>query len=517
MSEAAVHLLQAETPVQWHAGAWRVAEATELRIVTHTPCEMDLDGRPLPWHATDRGARVTLPFAVGRLTLTVRRTGSVQRFPIDVAPADNKLRSQLWMAMLSQLDEWLPGVIGGVEGPRQGGLALMGRDTAVAVEALLPLLPAYERALALVAAHPRTLEQHAISERPIHRARHATSGALSWISRHPREAAWLNPHADADLIGLPPLIPLDTYRDTLDHPANRYIVWQLGRIVTRLTHAADHLSKATVSDLNHSRVWRDARVTALRRAAHDMQRILRTGPLRTVRPAPANGAALLVLLDDPQYARAHRLGRRILRSGLHGTLDQSVATRPSFHLYELWCLLAVQRALAEVVGNQWKWRLYKKAKLLSLLGSGSGAVWKATHPSGRELKLLFNPRFQSLLTKSSPNKRHSITAERRPDLCITSGDRWLVLDAKYRVGQSALGDAFTSAHVYRDALRWPAHGGRPTQALLLAPRADATTSLWFEPAFAKDNGVGAVALTPGSEHSDLPHRLEQALLGNQHG
>ena len=82
--------------------------------------------------------------------------------------------------------------------------------------------------------------------------------------------------------------------------------------------------------------------------------------------------------------------------------------------------------------------------------------------------LTLNPRFPSNDVAAPTHGPHSISAERRPDLCLTLSrggtPTWLVLDAKYRVGRTHLGRAMASAHIYRDALRWKDAGGRARRA-----------------------------------------------------
>ena len=494
-------------PVHRSGGVWRAQEAQRLRVrIEGGPWELDLNGRGLAWDQDLPGVVLATPFAVGRLTLTLRGEGRVHEVPVDVEAAESKLGADLWEALLADLEDWLPGLSAGIEGPLQGGLGLDGLDLPSAVEAVLPLVPAFEQSIRRVLDAPRQRTVTELADRPLHRAQRATAETLAWISRHPREAAWLRPETDGALAGPPPMLPLPLSYDTLDHPANRHLVWLIRRVVRRLQGAADVLGRAACSELNDTLAWRNARCAALQVAARRLQRLDRTGPLRDVQGAPATEAALMVLLDAPAYARAHRLGRRILRGGLQTDAPPAVATRPSYHLYELWCFLAIARGLRQELGGGWSWRLRKRTRLLDLAGTGSGAWFEGKGPGDEEVRVLFNPRFSSLVrfdSPAAPAKRHAVTRERRPDIVVTrrSGDQrsWVALDAKYRVGVSALADAFSSAHIYRDSLRWPKFGGPPRAAALLSPRADAGTALWFAPWFAQRHGVGAIALAPGAD------------------
>ncbi len=82
--------------------------------------------------------------------------------------------------------------------------------------------------------------------------------------------------------------------------------------------------------------------------------------------------------------------------------------------------------------------------------------------------------------------------------------RWLCLDAKYRSEASQVADAFTSAHIYRDSLRWDGFGkeGCCAGAVLLVPATDPKGEHWFEKDFRDSHGVGAFQLTPGQPSPD---------------
>jgi hypothetical protein len=89
----------------------------------------------------------------------------------------------------------------------------------------------------------------------------------------------------------------------------------------------------------------------------------------------------------------------------------------------------------------------------------------------------------------------STSHERIPDIVITfetEAERgFVVLDAKYRHGRSAILEEMAVAHIYRDSLRW--HGSGPRFALLLLPAASAPPWL-SDDAFQRAERVGTVAL-----------------------
>ena len=91
--------------------------------------------------------------------------------------------------------------------------------------------------------------------------------------------------------------------------------------------------------------------------------------------------------------------------------------------------------------------------------------------------------------------------------------KWYVLDAKYRTKRRNVLEAMTSAHVYRDALRW--HERRPECAVLLVPRGGGAP--WLEqPDFISRQHVGVCAFGPGNQSSKRPSIVDRGktLQGN---
>ncbi len=482
-------------------GGWVLEEArTWMVTAPGGPWEVLLDDAPLAWDAALGGVRLELPFAVGHLTLTLARAGERWRLPLRVRPAQEKLDTPTWEALLADLEGWLPGLSAGVEGPRVGRVGLTGVAAPLYAEAVLPLLPTLEAALRVLLEQPRQRQEDRLSEVPLHRTRAATLETVAWLSSHPREAAWLHPEKSVELSGPPPSLPVRATRDTLDHPANRHVAWLLLAVQRRLGEAAGVLAAAKASELNRTGAWIAARVAALRRWAARLERLRRRSFLRGLRAAPATESAMLVVLDHPLYARVHRLSRRVLaaRFALESG-PEAAATRPSFDLYELWCFLRLQRWLAAELGEGWRWKGRGLERLLALSGTGAGARFTA-RSGERRLSLLFNPTFTGALVKPKKHGRVSVSTERRPDIVLAWEGRgrrgWLALDAKYRAGAKGIGRALEAAHIYRDALRWPRYGGRCAGTWLLVPRRTADAALWFGEDFHREHGLGAVCLRP---------------------
>jgi hypothetical protein len=241
-----------------------------------------------------------------------------------------------------------------------------------------------------------------------------------------------------------------------------------------------------------------------------------------------SAGALLSVVDDPVYGRFQRLARRFLSPRLapdwdpgHPDRDCPAPVRPSFELYELWTFLELQRLLAaRLPGVAWSGVGLEHVR--SLTGSGAGARWVGRWPGRGTLTVRFNQTFRGYLSRGGAGGEgpYSISGERRPDLVVTwdpdpdnqaSAPAWVCLDAKYRVTREHLGDAFASAHIYRDALRWEAYGGRCRGAVLVAPAMVEDCAPWFSPTFRQREGVGVIRLTPGRAESVVAEWMVEAV------
>lgn len=482
-------------------GGWEVEEARTYSLRAPARVEARLEDRPLEWQQEASGFVLDLPHVVGRYRLEVVASGRTTVYPLVVRPASSKVSETEWEAMLADLDRWLPGLVAGAEGAGVGHVGLQGAPAPFAVTALLPLVQLFERALDAVLEQPRTLEIDRIEDVLLVHARRPTPEALTWLARHPDVAQWLDIEREDRLTGLPPRMPQRLLDQTRDHPANRYLRWLVEQVVRRFRAIASALDTVRGHDLTSTRAWADAKARSLREAATGLERRVRRSFLAGLRPQPATAAALLVVTDHPHYARVHRLGRRFLSPLFSlGGEGPAASTRPSFELYELWCFFATWQALDRAAGPDLKWHLVGERALF--VGPSGGEVRLHTTWCGAPLVVHFNPTFTSSLNPRPRHGRWSITGERRPDITVgwahPEHSAWIALDAKYRVGRSALADAFASVHIYRDSLRWEGRGGPCRAAALLAPRRTADCELWFTPRFFEDHGIGVHALRPGT-------------------
>ncbi|WP_437603074.1 DUF2357 domain-containing protein [Sorangium sp. So ce590] len=470
-----------------------------------------LGPRELPW-SEERGS-FTLDVGqwVGSASLRVAHGAQETVVAVEVAPRREKLSEGAWLALLADLEAWSPGLAIGLEGGGVGTVQTEGTTATVLAAALLPLVPALVRAVRAIAAAPRELATATREDVPLRAVRRADRETLHWLARHPAAACAVDPWLAARAGQLDPYVPQDTTHETIDHPVNRYIAWLVGRVARVLGDLGGALGRAAGNPRLQpdTAQWCRARARAAAGAADELSATLRRTFLGSLTPTPATEAALLAVQDDPVYARAHALARPFLspRFRLRESLDGGEApVRPSFELYELWALLAVQRALAEALdGWTWTWRQAPASELLA--GFGAGAAFTARRAEdGARVVIRYNMTFPGYLARGTSD-RYSVSGERRPDIVISfeppGGPRsWICLDAKYRVRREALADAFVSLHIYRDALRWETFGGTCRGGLLLAPAVDPECQPWFAAEFRERFGIGAWRLTPG-EPPDL--------------
>lgn len=486
-------------PVSLVDGAFVLEECRRYRIRAPGASEVWLGEQTLKLGSSG-SATVALDHAVGELELRATSPEGVDaRYRIRVIPRREKLPPESWVNLLQELEEGLSGLSVGVMGPGVGAVGTGGISAPLLVSALLPLLPALVRALQAILDGPRHVEDEHESERKLHECRRIDSSTLSWISRHPEVGRWLDGWRAVELVEPPPRVPVVASVSTLDHPVNRYVAWLTRRVIEQLDAVAVRLDEIAAKVEDPS--WCRARAKRARAGADRIRRLRDRSWLRGIRSEPATEAALLVVTDEPGYARFHRFARRFCAPAFRladSAEDPRAAVRPSFSIYELWCFFAVRRLLAARLPD-WRWTAERLENLRT--GTGRGARFVATRGDQR-LAIEFNPTFRSWYTRKD-RARHSLSGTRRPDIVITLDDGhgqggWLVLDAKYRAGRENLADALASAHIYRDSLRDTGRGGRCTGAMLLVP-GPCDVADWVDPTWHEREGQGITSLAPGSD------------------
>jgi hypothetical protein len=435
---------------------------------------------------------------------------------VRVIPRPEKLDERAWLRMVTDLETWLPGVSVGATGGTSGELDRSGTlDAPLAAIALLPMVPALARALRTITSAPRERELQIEEHVPLRAVRKANADSLLWLCRHPDAAlavdAWRSLEAEA----VEPRIPQGRTHFDHAHPVNRYVAWALQRAISVLDGLANRLTTiaARPGSNDDDRDWATARARAARVAALDLAQLRRRSFLHKIPPAPPSPSALLSLRDAPAYARFHAIVRPFTspRFRWDPARDEAGA-RPTYELYELWTFLAVVRQI-EARLPSWKSRWRHKTTKDFAGGIGPQTRFELLGDPGL-LSFHFNLTFPGY---RQPEAGHfSLSKERRPDIVVsfsptTGTGRWMFLDAKYRVSRQAIGDAFESIHIYRDALRWSELGGQARAGYLLVPAHDADVDPWFTADFQQRHSCGCLELRPGYESPELHERIAAAL------
>ncbi len=437
--------------------------------------------------------------------------------PVRVQPRQSKLTDTLWIGMLTDLENWLPGVSAGTEGGKSGNVGKEGVPLPFIAEALTPLLTVFERALQVLLENPRQRDITIQDDIPLRMVRKVDRETLRWVTRHPQLQEHLDPWKSLALPGPAPLISQRLTVEIIDHPANRYISWLVYEVESTLCRAADGLDRAAAKGSEDSQLWCRSRANALRKGADRLLQLWRRSFLSRIQREPLSEAALQVVFDDPTYLQVHQIGRLFLNPLFRYETQQSAyqaAVRPSYSVYELWAFLAVCRQMRAALPD-WKWAGCKLSNLLDPCSTGDGALFRAQDVSGGTVEIRFNATFASYFNRSN-HKRWSISGERRPDITISyqpkNGEgRWLCLDAKYRVGRQNLADSFSSVHIYRDALRYDSFGGTCQAVLLLSPARSEDTAGWFSKEYINQYGAGVWEFKPGMHDMELGNLITKVL------
>lgn len=438
---------------------------------------------------------------------------------VSVKPREEKISDTLWVSMLQDLEDWLPGVSTGVEGGKGGQVGSSGVSAPLIAEALSPLLPAFERAIRSVLEQPKLADISIFEELPLRKVRRVDRETLKWVSRHPEIHEHLDPWKSLELSEHQPTVLQRRTIDILDHQVNRYISWLIRRVEQVLKNTAiklDDISNGKLMD--ETAFWCKSRSKSLRQGSDRLLKLWRSSFLSLIRQEPLTETALQIVLDEPDYARVHKIGRLFLNPlfQLHGENNKpKAAVRPSFSIYELWCFFAIGEQL-KIIFPDWIWTTSGKEKLLGSSATGEGARYHALSPSGDTIQVLFNSTFAGYFYRSD-KARWSISGERRPDIIVCykphgKEGKWICMDAKYRVGQKNLSDAFSSVHIYRDSLRYSGYGGRCQASVLLAPSMSVDTEDWFCNEYLSTHGGGVWELKPGLSSCELGVWLTNVLM-----
>lgn len=235
-----------------------------------------------------------------------------------------------------------------------------------------------------------------------------------------------------------------TLRQSESTPINGYLRWEVDRLRS-MAQSVVSASWFTKIDANLA-----VPVYALAQAAEEWR--LRLISVRPVHHVPS----LHVRLRDPLYERAFR-DLRLLWLALQPLRDsEPVGLKDLPTMYEYWVFLRIAQILKTrfptVIRNSDP--LIKRAGSQLVMTAGSKSIIVLADSSGRRIKCQYRRLFLGLPT-----------TDQEPDAIIEveDGTRFLMIDAKYRIGQDhpylaryglagPLADDVNVLHRYRDAI-----------------------------------------------------------------
>ena len=273
---------------------------------------------------------------------------------------------------------------------------------------------------------------------------------------------------------------------TPDTPANRAMKSLLMRFRSKVSSLADLIATGKLCGSHEDQAARRPRRLQLLRSLIDATtKILTTYPFSHVTTSVTTAAAFAQIAAHPTYRLAYRSGMSAMRLGVESTsaLDLLNVT-PSWGIYETWCFIKVKETIEQITG-------LRLEPVNSTLAAAELAM-RGTFDDGLTIDLCF----QALFPAGGAAGRRSawsVSRERRPDMIVVLGGeagRFIVLDAKYRAGRTAVLDSMASAHIYHDSLRMGQI--RPELCLLLTPGMTELPAL-EEPSFLQRHGVGALS------------------------
>jgi hypothetical protein len=450
------------------------------------PCRLYIDDVELQ-KAPDGSFSWTAGFFAGRVSaVVVENTGDEHAFYLVVEPAEQKLATEQFAAMLGEIRGFDAKLLLGISA---GALEFGSEGCAGRFDMLVQWTRLKQHGrnfLAAMAALSRTEHRFlrpAFQSISLAQVRHLPPLAL--LDRRLAALA-IGETLDGDAlesIRLRAHVPAAT----ADTPANRALLSLLMRFrstVLQLTDWAQSPSDRLSKEDHAAR--RPRRLHVLGEFSATVERLRSMRPFSEVAKAEITAAGLTQVAAHPLYSCAYRKGVEALRRGAEGeNLHEHLQASPSWGVYETWCFVRLCAVLERAIG------IVLRPSKPSV--ASADLAMSFAFPDGQKVELLFQPVFAS---ESPFVDRHawSLSKERRPDilLMLTQGSerRFIVFDAKYRSGRENVLDAMSSAHIYHDSLRIDA--SRPGLCLLLLPGRTDVSSLEVD-SFFEEHKVGAVS------------------------
>ncbi len=388
------------------------------------------------------------------------------------------------------------------------------------LEFLRSRIDALEQVVATIARRPRHMLRAEEAKLPYYAAVHATGPDIlkSFRTGRVRAEQWKPSRLPASLKGfLPAHLRVRRRRSSVDLPEHRQMAACLRMWGSWLSAVADILAASDASADSVRRTSRAAWALRCLRLARRLAAMARRSPFSDVGEAQPRLLLSALFRNDPAYRRFFRLWQDMnlgIASVFGEFLDMPLAR--TFELYELWCFMRLVRAASEDCGAG----EVAIGDLLSTDATGgltiaAGAV---TVQVGDGWKFCFKKRYREFWIE--PAGRGSFSREMTPDIALeptfdASGDRIIVLDAKYRI-DARLNEALNSIHTYRDALVHKIADGATSgivgAAYLITPHIQEIANVYqatpmparlFHPEYRRSFRFGAISLRPGMTVAEL--------------
>lgn len=471
-------------------------------------CDLYIDDAPLSLEPSGQYWCWSPGFFAGEVVAELETPNGrgVVRYLLDVEPAPTKTGREQYLEYIEDIADYAPGLLLGTE-PAQHGLG--GRSSPrlaawISYARLKCFIDGYFKALQVVSERPLVRQHHYREQMRLHSAHRVDRHSVLRLRSNPelfaaialRDEGALGVHLRDDKLDVPLNAP------TYDHPANRLLAGQLGRVQRLVGNLLAQFSgfqggEGETETAVEPRIER--RLSYLRRIHQRLQRIARREPFCSLDQQRTGLAGITAVTASPAYARSHRQGVRILREGISGLAeDERHYLAPTWQVYEAWCFVALAKQLEQRLPD-FDWQLDTAPVSADMMLTGS--------KNAQRLRLYSQLVCPSLETKNRYGYT-SISRERRPDLVFEFRDgetqRFICLDAKYRTSRFGVLDAMASAHIYRDSVK--CNGKGPEYSVLLLPHCAQTAQLSTRD-YINRNRVGCLGLTSIQEVSEMTQRL----------
>ena len=315
-----------------------------------------------------------------------------------------------------------------------------------------------ERVVREIERRPRCHLRSDVRVLPYHRVRQASgheviqSFARGRVARVPANVNRL----PAALRGyLPKDFRVHKRYSSLDLTEHRQISSVLASWAAWLTASAEQLDKVGMTSDRESGQDADLWANRCRRLALRLYRMREAEPFAGLPPVKPQLQLTSLFRNDPNYRQFYKLYQDF-NVGLAAVFGEflNLPLARTFDLYELWSFLRLVHAAVEEFGPaSVDFRELFTHDASGGLTIAASAVTVQVSPSWQ---IMFQKRYEEFWKAS--DGRGTFSRAMTPDVVVACGSgrqdgksKLIVLDAKYRI-DTALNDAISSIHTYRDAL-----------------------------------------------------------------